>query len=247
MKSRVMKYTAFILVLGMFFCVQTVNAATFFDVTAKCRNGQQVELSISVNNYPEGLAGFDIYRADTGDGNYQYVASIDLSDAAYSYTADYWYYDWYDDGNGDQYSYTDASGLLLYHTYTYQIKAYKLQEDKVYLETGEISVTILDDGPVITYSKRNGKLGLKLEWTRVDGADGYLVYGVKNYDEKSNYINVDITDASAYELVETINTANSTVYSAKGLMNGVTYTYFVCSYKMMNGQMITSVPSDSSS
>ncbi|MDE6627070.1 MAG: M15 family metallopeptidase [Lachnospiraceae bacterium] len=243
MKSRGITYTVLMLVLGLLFCAQPVKAATFFDVTGKCRNGQQVELSIGVNDYPKRLAGFDIYRADTGDGNYQYIGSIDLSDDAYSMGSGYWY----DDGSDVRYSYIDSSGLALYHTYIYQIKAYKLERDKVYLETGEVSVTILEDGPVITYGKRNGKLGLKLKWTRVDGAEGYLIYCVKNYDEKSNYISVDLTDESKYELVETINGAETVSYSVSGLMNGVTYTYLVYSYRMMNGEMVTSIPSDSKS
>lgn len=250
MKSKKLRYTVFTLILGLFLCTQTVSAAAFFDVTGKCLNGQQVQISINVTDFPKTLAGFDIYRADITDGIYQYIGNIDLlggSQENGGYYYDDWNAMWYDDYEGSRYYYSDTVGLLVYHTYVYQIKAYQMETDKVYFDTAEIYVTVLEDGPTITDGKRVGKFGLKLNWTKVDKAEGYLVYGVRNYDEKSNYIDVDITDESQYELVETINGADNTGYSADGLMNGVTYTYLVYAYKTIDGQRVASVPSESKS
>ena len=94
---------------------------------------------------------------------------------------------------------------------------------------------IQSDAPIITYGKRSGKLNLQLQWTQDVNADGYYIYCVKNYDEKSNRLYVDTSDIAQYTMVQQITSNWITTYKFKKLMNGVTYTYRICSYKLVNG------------
>ena len=65
----------------------------------------------------------------------------------------------------------------------------------------------------------------------------------ENYDKKSNPISVNIDDLSSYKVAKMINKNTTGSNKFNKLMNGVTYTYRVVSYKMINGERVESVMS----
>ncbi len=233
-------------ILGMAVFSANVTAKTLdFGVTGQCRTAQKATIVIQTNDGEYN--GFDIFRSETEGGDYQQIGTVgdyynlEESDDYANVESFEMLYD-----NQDyqiQYTYEDPAILNVNQTYYYQVKAYVyLNGTKVYQVEKNIQITVLGEGPAITYGKRYGKLGVRLKWSKVDDADGYDIYAIADYDEKSNWRRVDEKDLSGYELIKTVN---SDTFSAtfKNRMNGVTYTYRVCSYKKVNGTKIPSVMS----
>ncbi|MCD7860249.1 MAG: endonuclease [Firmicutes bacterium] len=79
--------------------------------------------------------------------------------------------------------------------------------------------------PAITsvYANKDGATAsqarVKISWTAVDGADGYLLYRSTSADGE-------------YTLVKTITSGSTTSYSNNGLTLGQTYYYKVCAYTL---------------
>ena len=166
------------------------QAEDSFTATAECREGQSVEISVVFQSDDDSIDGFDIYRLNYDTGEYDIVGNIDLYNSdVYDYMDDDdWYYYW----NYGQYrvKFLVEEAHTVGETYTYQVKSYVYSDvdfEKEYIDTVDITVTIMSDAPVITYGKRVGKLGNRIKWTMDENVDGYLIYRVQNYDEKSNY------------------------------------------------------------
>ncbi len=68
---------------------------------------------------------------------------------------------------------------------------------------------------------------ITLKWTKVKGADGYLIYG--NKCGKSN----------KYKLIKTIKKNSTTTFTQKKLKKGTFYKYIVRAYKEVDGHKIT--------
>lgn len=224
-----------------------VSAQDYFQATIEQNESQNVVINITPNNDAE-LSGFDIYRADTVDGEYQYVGTVEAeSDYTYDYDIDDeyddWYYDWYYDDE-KVLTYIDTTILNVYQTYYYRIEGYQQVDDlKTVVQITDLNILIKAAAPRITYCKRVGTNGIRVKWTKDTNVDGYLIYSIKDYDKKSNPIAVDINDLSSYKVAKTIkkNTTGSNKFN--NLMNGVTYTYRVVSYKMIDGERVESVMS----
>lgn len=227
----------------MMCCSNVAEAKTVFQVNAQCETSPNATLRIKVSE--DTFNSFEIYRADSKNGTYVKIGEItdgDNYDDDYAYddyNTDYsynWVYDFKDKCYYLVYSFVD-SNLTVDKTYYYRVDAHQTDGKIVSAAT---EVQILSAGPGITYGKRSGKLGAKLKWNKVNGADGYMIYCVKDYDNKSNYVAVDINDFSKYELVKTITNPNTLSASFSKLKNGVTYTYRICSYKNVNGKKVVS-------
>lgn len=242
MKQKRLVPLLMVLALGIILTKLPVQAETLFQVTGKCEKDQKATLEIYVND-ETGIEGFDIYRADTAGGEYQYIGNVETNSWNYYYSD---YYD-YDDNAEPDYSYTDTTVLNIYQTYYYRVQAYTYVDDdgnKNYIQSVDVSVYIVGSGPQITYGKRKGKNGALLKWTSDPGADGYLIYCITDMDKKGNMIYPDLYDESGYTLLKTINGANETSAAFSKLTNGVTYTYRIYSYKDINGTRVLSLSSE---
>lgn len=238
-----------LLVLCMMYCSNVAEAKTVFQVDAQCETSPNATLKIKVSE--DTYNSFEIYRADTKNGTYVKIGDIaddygDYDDEYNDYVTDYSYNQIYDSKDKCYYivySFVD-SNLTVGQTYYYRVDAH--QKDGT-IVSAAAEVQILSAGPDITYGKRSGKLGAKLKWNKANDADGYMIYCVKDYDDKSNYVDVDINDLSKYELVKTITSPNTLSASFNKLKNGVTYTYRICSYKNVNGKRVPSTFSQAKS
>jgi len=85
-------------------------------------------------------------------------------------------------------------------------------------------ITVIPKTPATVKATRAGSTSIKISWTDVTGATGYVVYRY-NPTTKS-YVNIKATTATSY-----INT---------GLKKGITYTYKVKAYKIVSGVNIYS-------
>ena len=179
-------------------------------------------------------------------GEYQYIGTVESGhDYEYDYDIDDDYDDWYDDWyDVEELVYIDTAVLNSYQTYYYRIEGYQLSNEiKTVLYSSELNIFIKSAAPTITYGKRVGKASVQLKWTKDTQVDGYIIYYVQNYDKKSNPIAVNINDLSSYKVAKVIQ--KNTIKSNKlyKLMNGVTYTYRIASYKMIDGEKMESVMS----
>lgn len=77
---------------------------------------------------------------------------------------------------------------------------------------------------VMTLKASGAKKAISLKWSKVSGADGYLIYGAKC----SNKI----------QLIKTVG-RDTTSYKQKKLKNGTYYRYYVTAYKNIDGKKVT--------
>lgn len=269
MKKALQRIGGIFVVAVMFsllFC-QPVKAASDFKVNAEVGEDRTVTLSVTVNNRQAPITGFDIYCAEEGQTQYQYLGECERS---YPYrepdattevttenpvsTTEAWMlsdpYDMEDDKDyGDEpetISFRDTIKHSPYRHCNYQIQAYQMQNGvKVVTQQQEISVMIDKEAPKISYHKRKGKLSAKIKWNKESEADGYFIYCFKDngqlYD--NTYYN-NLYKESKYKLVKTIksNAVNTATFSH--LKHGITYAYRVYSYKNVNGRKVKSLSSD---
>ena len=262
------------MLFSLLLCPLDVQAAGVFTLSASCRNGQTVELSIETDSYDEVPDGYDIFRLNAETNTYDFVGTMDLykngiepfmdSEDYYKY-----YYNYYDQEDASfTFYYNVAETHVVGQTYTYLVKSFAYSEEyknfhsygeegeyntssaptaeesKTYLQEMSTTVVIQASAPKITYGKRSGKLDVKLKWEKDETADGYLIYYVKNYTDRSKYKSVDIYDMTSYKLVKEIKKNTTISTKIKKLMNGVTYTYRICSYKMVDGKQVVSMMSE---
>lgn len=255
MKSKRWLSVFSLFVVCVWFSAFQTEAAGKFQVTGQC----EVSPKATIRIYTDAVSfsGFDVYREDDS-GVYQYVGYVgirqnviqDDDDIDYEYdsTNDNYESQWVEENNHyveyRTYTFTDPTDLEVLKSYRYKVVGYTFKGDvKTEVDSAIVSVTILSAGPSITYGKRSGKLGAQLEWTRVDGADGYIIYCAKDYDEKSNYLTVDYYDISQYQVVQVVDNPNTVSASFKDLMNGVTYTYRVSAFNNIAGNRVESTVS----
>ncbi len=254
MRGRIRFVIMFLCML--FICPIKAQAEEKFSVSASCQRGQTVKLCISVEQYDDLRDGYDIYRMNATTGMYELVGTIDLyEDGTYAYMNDNGWEEYYETGVLRLY-YDIKEVHNIGETYTYQVKSFEYnsaydgddtehkENYKIYFDTAETTVTILGDSPKITYGKRSGKLGAKLKWTTDKTADGYYIYAVKNYTNKSRKKYVDVYDDSAYSMVKEITKGTTGSATVKKLMHGATYNFRVCSYRIVNGEKLTSMLSE---
>lgn len=253
-------YVCVVLLLCICHPAVTAEAKSTFAVSGQCEESPKAAIRIRVD--AGRFDGFDIYRMDQS-GIYQYVDYIGIGktetatggqteedddydyDGGYDYSKDIYDAEWKLEKKKyveyRTYYFKDQTPLTVSQTYRYKVVGYRFVNDvKTEIESAETSVTILSAGPAGAVGKRSGKLGVKLSWDMVPDADGYEIYCMTDYDSKSNYIEADINDLSAYTLAKTIDNPNTTSTSFSGRMNGVTYTYRVCAYKNEKGKRTTS-------
>ena len=124
-------------------------------------------------------------------------------------------------------SYT-VSGLSEGTSYTFAVKAYKTINGKEIVSQSFPTASAVTPLSTVTNFKASAasKNSVKLTWTKVSDAQGYIVY---KYDpSKKNYVRVEKT------------AANSNSYTVSGLSEGTSYTFAVKAYKTINGKEIVS-------
>lgn len=161
------------------------------DFTAVTTDGK-VDLSWTA---AEGAEGYILY-AYSGSKSYQF----DVSKVKYEHI-----------------------GLKNGDTWTYYLVAYKtINGVKVYSNpTRSITVTIgISLNAAIDLTATAGNRQIDLSWSKVDGAEGYVIY---LYNKKTMEF-------------EPITVVSGTKYSHVGLKNGQEYTYMVAPFKTINGK-----------
>lgn len=117
------------------------------------------------------------------------------------------------------------SGLTEGETWSYYVKAYKLDNNqKIYSDkTNTITVRIgASFPPPSDLVATPGNRAVALKWTKTKGVDGYIVYV---YDDNTgDFQPLSIVSKGSYEHT--------------GLKNGKKYTYMVAGYKFMNGTRV---------
>ena len=104
--------------------------------------------------------------------------------------------------------------------------------------TASITITVkIPDEPVINKTKGFGRLKVRsvnqtktsitLEWSKLDGVDGYLVYG--------NRCN---TSTKTYKYKKLATITNGRTWTHKNLKKGTFYKYIVKAYKIVDGKKV---------
>ena len=104
--------------------------------------------------------------------------------------------------------------------------------------TASITITVkIPDEPVINKTKGFGRLKVRsvnqtktsitLEWSKLDGVDGYLVYG--------NRCN---TNTKTYKYKKLATITNGRTWTHKNLKKGTFYKYIVKAYKIVDGKKV---------
>ena len=104
--------------------------------------------------------------------------------------------------------------------------------------TASITITVkIPDEPVINKTKGFGRLKVRsvnqtktsitLEWSKLDGVDGYLVYG--------NRCN---TSTKTYKYQKLATITNGRTWTHKNLKKGTFYKYIVKAYKIVDGKKV---------
>lgn len=104
--------------------------------------------------------------------------------------------------------------------------------------TASITITVkIPDEPVINKTKGFGRLKVRsvnqtktsitLEWSKLDGVDGYFVYGNRCNTKTKTY---------KYQKLATIT--NGRTWTHKNLKKGTFYKYIVKAYKIIDGQKV---------
>lgn len=115
------------------------------------------------------------------------------------------------------------TGLSNGDNWTYYVVAYKtVNGTRVYSSpTKSITVTTgISLNSVVDLKATAGNRQIDLSWSKVNGAEGYVVY---------------LYNAKTMEF-EAITVITDTKYSHTGLKNGQKYTYMIAAYKTINGE-----------
>ena len=116
----------------------------------------------------------------------------------------------------------EHTGILNGEQWTYYLKAYKTVNGERFFSdsTKSITVTVGETlNAVMDLIATAGNRQIDLSWSKVKGAEGYIVY---LYDE----------DTMEFE---PLTVTSKTAYSHTGLKNGKAYTYMVAPFKTING------------
>lgn len=117
------------------------------------------------------------------------------------------------------------TGLNNGETWNYYVRAYKtVNGERVYSDptiTLSIKIGAALSAPIDLIAV-SGNRQVDLKWSKVNGAEGYIVY---LYDDAS-------------ESFLPLTAVSKTQYSHTGLKNGTKYTYMVAAYKTLNGEQV---------
>jgi len=201
----------------------------------KCSSYNSIYLRwnmVDSSSYPAN--GYKIYRS-TDQKNYKLIADIDeIGDYLYG-TSNYVYTNAQSDDNGASYyyTYTDKS-LSTGKTYYYKLVAYNYDVDET--ETKLIkkdskyssvkSAKPVMKTPTLKVTNVN-ESKLKLTWSKVSGANGYVVQRSTKKD-------------SGYKTIKTITKGSTVTYTNSNLTLGKTYYYRVRAYRTVSGQKVYS-------
>ena len=98
------------------------------------------------------------------------------------------------------------------------------QKDEV-TDSNENTVVTTEKATQIQMAKATvGKTSAKLTWNKINGADGYLIYGAKC--------------GKSYKLLKKVS-AKTQSYTKKKLAKGTSYKFYVVAYKTVNGKRKT--------
>ena len=106
--------------------------------------------------------------------------------------------------------------------------------------TASVTITVnIPDEPVISNttgfgrlkarSTKQTKISVTLEWSRIDDADGYFIYGSRCNTSTKSY---------KYKKLATITNGNTRTWTQKGLKKATYYKYVVKAYKVVNGKKV---------
>lgn len=82
-------------------------------------------------------------------------------------------------------------------------------------------------GMLFARSIKYTKTSITLKWKKVDGADGYIIYGNRCNHKKKTY---------NYKYITTIKKASTTKWTAKKLQKNRYYKFYIAAYKNVNGE-----------
>jgi fibronectin type 3 domain-containing protein len=146
-----------------------------------------------------GATGYEVWRADTSGGTYKLIKAV----TALNYT---------------------NTSLTTGKTYYYKVKAYrKAGTAKVYGSySSAVSAKPVPAVPGSFKAAKASASSIKLSWSSVSGANGYMIYRATS-------------SAGKYTLIKTLT---SKTYTDTKLTKNKTYYYKVCAYKTVSGKKI---------
>jgi hypothetical protein len=152
-------------------------------------------------NKVSGASGYRIYRYNTSTKKWSIVTTIK---------------------NGNTLTYTQ-SGLKSGTVYKYKVKAYtKKNGSTTWGESSETLKTATTPAKTVISSASKGKTAVKLNWNKVNGADGYKV---------QQYV------GGKWTTIKTVDSATAT-YKVTGLKKGTAYKFRIRAFKKVGGQTI---------
>ncbi len=104
-----------------------------------------------------------------------------------------------------------------------------ITEESITNRTSDSDIKGSSFGKLKAKATKNGKNSIKLSWSKVEGADGYIVYGNRCNTTSKKY---------KCKRMKTLS-ANKTSYTAKKLKKGQYYKFIVRAYKNVNGKKVT--------
>ncbi len=104
-----------------------------------------------------------------------------------------------------------------------------ITEESITNRTSDSDMKGSSFGKLKAKATKNGKTSIKLSWSKVEGADGYIVYGNRCNTTSKKY---------KCKRMKTLS-ANKTSYTAKKLKKGQYYKFIVRAYKNVNGKKVT--------
>lgn len=233
-KSRI----AIILALSLIISILPVNSMTAFGYTAKVE-APSYFLGIMDYGYIEilwddpdedelnGLSYFELYVKEPGSSSYVLLEKID------AYDMDVWTSDDMDDAYYCYNHYAKTPGEYSFKLRTVYSVFDEEEEDEVEKE----STWLYDDVSYASLKKPTiktqliGKNSIQVSWDKIDGADGYHVFGTR----------VDWAEDNFDQL---ISSGNTTSWTFSDLKDNKEYYFFVKPYVLVDGEPVESIGSD---
>lgn len=153
-------------------------------------------------NKVSGAKGYKIYRYHASKEKYVLIKTIE---------------------SGSTLSYKNT-GLATGTTYKYKIKAYRGSSDSEYSAVVSAKPTL---SKVTNFKVKAGTKKATLSWTKVSGANGYVIYRATSKN-------------GTYKAIKTIKSGSTVSYVNKSLTKGKTYYYKIRAYRTVNGKKVYS-------
>lgn len=152
--------------------------------------------------------GYEITRAVSQNGNYTLIKTI--ADASTT-------------------TYID-SGLTTGKNYYYKVRAYRTVDNKKIIGNDSAAKAAKPALSKPTLKVTAGSKKAVLKWSKVSGANGYIVYSATSKNGK-------------YKAVKTVKKASTLNFTQKKLKKSKNYYYKVRAYRTVNGKKVTSADS----